>query len=412
MKTDRRHWMMSMAGVAASRAAASGQDQTELRARLVRLMEEPVLRTDLLREPLKIESLELLRSGAFFLVRVRAAGLTGFAEAHSAVMRSAYPIFLQRVAPYFLGKDARELERVFHEAYLAGSNYKWQGLPFWVCMAAAEIAILDLLGRACRKPIGELFGKVRRRHIAVYRASGNRGNSPEAEIEYLRRITQETGAKAIKFRLGARMRYTEASTRRDLQLIPLVRKTFGKEMTLYVDANGSYDVPMALRIGRLLEERGYAFFEEPVPFDYYDETRAIADALEIPIALGEEEMSLRNFRRIIETGTAQVIQPDLLYGGGLMRGVKVARMANAAGLPCTPHMSGGGLGYLYVAHFASCVEDAGPHQEYKGEEDTLPVECASSSLRSENGILTVPSGPGLGVEVDSSVWKRAVPVSA
>jgi len=402
---------MSVAVAAASQALAQGEARTELGARLARLMQEPVLRTDLLREPLKVESVELLRSGPFFLVRVRAGGLTGFSEAHSAVMRSAYPIFLQRVAPHFVGKDARELERVFHEAYLAESNYKWQGLAFWVCMAAVEIAILDLLGRACQKPLGELFGKVRRRRIAVYRASGNRGNSPEAEIEYLQKITGETGAKAIKFRLGARMRYNEASTRRDLQLIPLVRKTFGQEMTLYVDANGSYDVPMALRIGRLLEEHGYAFFEEPVPFDYYEETKAIADALEIPIALGEEEMSLRIFRRIIETGTAQVIQPDILYGGGLMRAVKVARMANAAGLPCTPHMSGGGLGYLYVAHFASCVEDPGLHQEYKGEEDTLPVECASSSLRSENGMLTVPSGPGLGVEADPGVWKRAAPVA-
>jgi len=106
-----------------------------------------------------------------------------------------------------------------------------------------------------------------------------------------------------------------------------------------------------------------------------------------------------------------VIQPDLLYGGGLMRAVKVARMANAAGLPCTPHMSGGGLGYLYVAHFASCVEDPGPHQEYKGGEDTLPVACPTSSLRSENGVLTVPSGPGLGVEVDSSILKRAAPAA-
>ncbi len=371
-----------------------------------------MLRTDLLREPLRVEALDLLRSGRFFLVRARAAGLEGYCEAHSTVMRAAWPIFLQKVAPHFMGKDARELERTFHAAYLANSNYKWQGLPFWVSMAAAEIAILDLLGKACGKPLGELFGKVHRRKIAVYRASGNRGNSPEAEIGYLQKITAETGAKAVKFRLGARMRYDDASTRRDLALIPLVRKTFGKDMTIYADANGSYDVRMALRIGRLLEEQRYAFFEEPVPFDYYDETKQIADALDIPIALGEEEMSLRNFRRIIETGTAQVIQPDLLYGGGLMRAVKVARMANAAGLPCTPHMSGGGLGYLYVAHFASCVENPGPHQEYKGEEDTLPVECATSSLRSENGMLTVPSGPGLGVEVDPAALRRAATVAA
>jgi L-alanine-DL-glutamate epimerase-like enolase superfamily enzyme len=370
-----------------------------------------VLGRDLLDRPLKLESMELLRSGRFFLVRVRAAGLEGFSEAHSTVMRAAWPIFVQRVAPQFVGRDARDLERIFHEAYLADSNYKWQGLPFWVCMAAAEIAVLDLLGKACGKSLGELFGKVYRRKISVYRASGHRGNAPAAEIEYLKRITEETGARAIKFRLGARMRYDDASTRRDLELIPLVRKTFGNEMALYADANGSYDVPMALRIGRLLEEYGYGFFEEPVPFDYYDETKYIADQLKIPIALGEEEMSLRNFRRIIETGTAQVIQPDLLYGGGLMRAVKVARMANAAGLACTPHMSGGGLGYLYVAHFASCVEDPGPHQEYKGNEETLPVSCTTSSLKCENGMLMAPSGPGLGVEVDPSIWRRAEKIS-
>lgn len=410
MRTDRRRWLQS--AVAASASPALHLSARAAGPNLARIMEAPVLRTDLLREPLRVEALDLLRSGRFFLVRARAAGLEGYCEAHSTVMRAAWPIFLQKVAPHFMGKDARELERTFHEAYLANSNYKWQGIPFWVSMAAAEIAILDLLGKACGKPLGELFGKVHRRKIAVYRASGNRGNSPEAEIGYLQKITAETGAKAVKFRLGARMRYDGASTRRDLALIPLVRKTFGKDMAIYADANGSYDVPMALRIGRLLEEQRYAFFEEPVPFDYYDETRQIADALDIPIALGEEEMSLRNFRRIIETGTAQVIQPDLLYGGGLMRAVKVARMANAAGLPCTPHISGGGLGYLYVAHFASCVEDPGPHQEYKGKEDTLPVECATSSLRSENGMLTAPSGPGLGVDVDPAVLRRAATVAA
>src|SRR5262249_23849775 len=235
--------------------------------------------------------------------------------------------------------------------------YKWQGLPFWVCVAAVEIAALDMLGKVANKPIGELLGGVARQEIAVYRASGNRGNSPEEEIEYLKKIGAETGAKAIKFRLGARMRYDEASTKRDHAMIPLTRKTFGDRMTIYADANGSYDIPMALKIGRTMEEYKLRFFEEPTPFDYYDETRKIAGALKIPIALGEQESSLRSFRRIIETGVARVIQPDLLYFGGLTRSVKVARMAAAAGLECTPHMSGGGLGYLYIAHFASCVQN-------------------------------------------------------
>jgi L-alanine-DL-glutamate epimerase-like enolase superfamily enzyme len=371
-----------------------------------------VLRPGLVKEPVKIERVELLRSGKHYFVRVRAAGgAAGYADAHSGVMDTAFPILLRRVAPSFIGKDARDVERLLDDVYLSNSNYKWQGLPFWVSVAVVEIAILDLLGQVSGEPLGALFGPVVRKQIAVYRASGNRGNAPEAEIDFLKKVTEETGASAIKFRLGARMRYDDASTHRDLTMIPLVRKVFGARMTLYADANGSFDVPTAIRMGRLMEEQKYRFFEEPVPFDYYDETREIAAALKIPIALGEEEASLRGFQRIIEQRIARVIQPDLLYFGGMIRSMKVARMAAAAGLECTPHMSGGGLGYLYIAHFASCVPNAGPHQEYKGEDDTLPVVCSTSSLKSEKGMLTVPSGPGLGVTLEPAFLAAAKPVT-
>lgn len=376
-------------------------------------MSSPVLKRSLFREPVKLESVELLRNGKTFLVRARSAGgAIGYSDAHGSVMSAAYPILVKKVAPYFVGKDARDLEDHIHGVYLANSNYKWQGLPFWVSVAAVEFAILDLLGKVAGKPLGELVGGVVRRDIAVYRASGNRGNSPEAEIGYLRKIVAETGAGAIKFRLGARMRYDADSTRRDRALVPLTRKTFGDKMAIYADGNGSYDVPMALEIGRLLEEQKFRFFEEPVPFDYYGETREIASKLSIPIALGEQESSMRGFRRIIEHKIARVIQPDLMYFGGFTRSIRVSRMAAVAGLDCTPHMSGGGLGYLYVAHYASCVPNAGAHQEYKGEEDTLPCHSATSSLKSENGMLRVPSGPGLGIEIDPDFTGRARPVTA
>ena len=413
MNTSRRKWMKVCGAAGLAAASQARSDDRTLASKLAQIMDSPVLKTELFRDPVKIASIELLAADKNYIVRVRtASGLTGYADAHSSVMSVAYPILVKKVAPHFVGQDARQLESLFYNAYLANSNYKWQGLPFWVSMAAVEIAILDLLGKAAGKPLGELFGGVIRRDIAVYRASGNRGNTPEAEIAYLQKIVAETGAQAIKFRLGARMRFDAASTRRDHALIPLTRKTFGPKMTIYADANGSYDVPMAIKIGRMMEEHQHRFFEEPVPFDYYDETKEIADALTIPIALGEQEMSLRGFRRIIETGSAQVVQPDLLYFGGMTRSIKVARMAEAAGLECTPHMSGGGLGFLYVAHFASCVPNAGPHQEYKGEGDSLAVSSDTSLLKSERGMLKVPSGPGLGVTIDPALLRKAVIVTA
>lgn len=407
-----RRTLLSSAAAAVA-AAAADTKPNDLSTKLAAAMVSPVLRTDLVREPVRIATLELLRNGKNFFVRARAEnGATGYADAHSSVMSAAYPILIRKVFPSFLGKDARELESLLADVYVAGSNYKWQGLPFWVSVAVTEIAILDMLGQVAKKPIGDMLGSVIREQVPVYRASGNRGNTPEVEIEYLKKILAETGAKAIKFRLGARMRYDSASTKRDLAMIPLTRKTFGDRMTIYADANGSYDVPIAIQMGKLMEEQKFRFFEEPVPFDFYDETKQVADALTIPIALGEQESSLRGFRRIIENRVARIVQPDLLYFGGLIRSVKVAHMAAIAGLECTPHMSGGGMGYLYVAHFASCVDNVGPHQEYKGEDDTLPLSSSTSSLKCESGMLKVPTGPGLGVVIDPDFISKASVVTA
>ena len=377
-------------------------------ARITQALAAPILRRELLRDAVTIASVELLKAGDQFLVRVRSKdGATGLAAGHPDILETTWPILTRRVAPFFVGKDARDLEALVDGVYLADSNYKWQGLPFWVPVASVELAVLDLLGQVARKPIGDLLGGVQRREIAVYRASGNRGNTPEAELEYLQKLIAETGARAIKFRLGARMRYDDASTRRDLALIPLTRKTFGDGMAIHADANGSYDVPTAVRIGRLMQDHGFAFLEEPVPFDYYEETKEIADALPIPIAGGEQESSLRRFRWMIERRAVDVVQPDLFYFGGLIRSIRVARMAAVAGMSCTPHMSDGGLGYLYVAHYASCVPNAGPFQEYKGRDAALPVSSASSTLRCVNGMLTVPAEPGLGVTIDPAFVSKA-----
>ena len=412
MKNNRRDFLKT--GAAAGAFGLMQQTKTNaLAAKLDKVWAAPVLKTDLVKQPVRIASLELLKNGKHFLVRARSTdGAEGLAVAHTPVVTSTYPILINKVFPYFIGRDARELESYLHGVYLKDSNYKWQGLPFWVSVACTEIAILDLLGKVAGKPLGALFGEVARRDIPVYRASGNRGNAPEEEIDFFRKVLAETGASAIKFRLGARMRYDDASTKRDLAMIPLTRKTFGDKMTIYADANGSYDVPMALRIGKIMEEHKLRFFEEPAPFDYYEETKEITAKLNILLAGGEQESSLRRFRWMIENRCVDVVQPDLLYFGGLCRSVKVARMADAAGMECTAHMSGGDLGYLYVAHFASVVPNAGPHQEFKDQDETLPVSCDTSSLKCVNGILKVPTGPGVGVTIDPAFVSKAKIVTA
>jgi L-alanine-DL-glutamate epimerase-like enolase superfamily enzyme len=239
-----------------------------------------------------------------------------------------YPVFLNRVAPFFRGKDARQLEPLLWELYRHDDNYKYQGLALWVCVAAAEFAILDLLGKVSSRNVGELLGGTLRREIAVYRASGVRGNTPEEEVAYLKQIVAEGGAKALKFRLGGRMsKNADSLPGRTEKLIPLVREAFGPDMTLYADSNSSYDVKNAIRVGRLMEESGYAFYEEPCEFDRLEDTKSVADALRIPVAGGEQEFSEDRFRWVIANGGLDIVQPDLHYYGGFIRSIRVARMA-------------------------------------------------------------------------------------
>jgi L-alanine-DL-glutamate epimerase-like enolase superfamily enzyme len=366
------------------------------------VLAKPVLKKELFPDPVMIETLELLRFEDNFFCRVRSTeGAEGISVGNNAQLQSVWPIFNVRLQSFFPGKDARDLENLFEELYIYKSNYKLQNLALWVPWATIEFAILDMLGRIAEKSIGELIGEIYNPKIAVYQANNYRGKSAEESMEKIKEYVAKSQAKAVKFKVGGRMsKNADYPSGRTEKLIPMVREAFGDDMTIYADSNGSYDAEEAIRIGKIIEEYKYDFYEEPVPFDWYEETKQVTDALSIPIAGGEQEPSMRNFRWLIGNRALDIVQPDMFYFGGMIRSMKVARMGEALGMPCVPHISGSGLGYLYMMHFVSAVPNAGPFHEFKGFNRKIPLECATSSLESSDGVVTVPSGPGLGVEID------------
>lgn len=409
MTTNRRQFIKkSMFGAAAVpvglnfRTSEKNSDVEKKYRQLDEIISKPVFKRELFSEPVIIASLELLRYGESFLCRVRSKdGAEGISVSNNDQMKSLYPVFVHRLQPYFIGKDARDLEKLLDEVYVYQSNYKLQGLALWIPLATIEFAILDLFGRLSGKPMGDLIGKVVNREIAVYQANNYRGKTAEESIVLIKKNVEETQAKALKFKVGGRMsNNADDPPGRTEKLVPLIRKTFGDKMVVYADSNGSYDAREAIRIGKLLEEYRFDFYEEPTPFDWYEETLQVAEALTIPIAGGEQEPSLHNFRWLIAHDALQIVQPDIFYFGGMIRSMKVARMAEAFGKACTPHISGNGIGYLYMMHFVSAVPNAGPFHEFKGFNKELPFECKTSKLESNGGVVTVPSGPGLGIEID------------
>jgi L-alanine-DL-glutamate epimerase-like enolase superfamily enzyme len=384
-------------------------------AKLDAILAQPVFKRELFKDPVIIESIELLRNKKQYLCRVRSKdGHEGISVSNAQQMEVLYPIFVKHIAPFYIGKDARDLEFLIPESTVYENNYKAQGLAIWVPIATIEFALLDMFGKMSNRPIGLLIGdKIHNRSISVYQANGERGISAEETIEHLQRDVAISHAKAIKLKLGGRMTHEETPKGRSEKLIPLVRKTFGDQMIISADANGSYTPAQAIPIGKLMQEHKYAFFEEPVPFDWYEETRQVADALEIPIAGGEQEPSTHNFRWLVANGALSIVQQDMFYFGGMIRCMQVARMAHAFGKQCIPHISSTGLGYVYMMHFVSAIPNSGPFHEFKEFNNDLPYHCPTSSLRSDaNGVIQVPTGPGFGVDIDPDFIRKATVVTA
>jgi L-alanine-DL-glutamate epimerase-like enolase superfamily enzyme len=385
----------------------NGGPRRPSRQELHRAALAPVLKRDGLKSPVIIDSLRLLKKDDEYFVHVRSKdGAEGIAVTNP---RPEYldRILKQVVFPFFIGKDARDLDRLLWDFYREDSNYKLQGLAMWCPHAWTEFAILDMLGRVAGKSMGALLGDVVRQEVPIYVASGRRDTTPEQEVEFLAGLLQQSGAKALKMRLGGRMsRNADALPGRTEGLIRLSRKTFGDGIDIHGDANSSYDDPQqAIKIGRMLEEIKAVYYEEPCEFDDLEGTKIVRDALTIPVAGGEQEASEWRFRWMIEHGGVDIVQPDLQYYGGMIRSLRVARMADLASMPTTVHISGG-FGFVYMLHFASVIRDPGKYQEYK-----LGTEKYGNwfdpAIQVKDGKMSIPKGPGVGIKDIAAVLKGA-----
>lgn len=415
MKATRRNFLSTTLGAAAAAQAASPELAPRY-AKLDEILKQPVLKKQLFKTPVIIETLELLRSGNSFLCRVRSReGAEGISVAHSG-MSTLFPIFLKNVQPFFIGKDARELDLILEKVFIFGFNFRYNGISLGLPLATIEFAILDMLGRIAGKPVGQLIGEIHNPEVSIYIATEWREKPVEESIELIKgAVAEYPEARALKIKVGGLMfmttdMYATGPPGRTERMIPLVRKTFGDNMALYADSNSFYTVPEAIRVGKLLEQYKFKYFEEPVMFDHIEEIKQVADALTIPIANGEQDYSFYGFRWLLANNGLDIVQPDNYYFGGLIRSMKAARMAAAFGKQCIPHMSGGGLGFLYNIQFVSALPNAGEHHEFKSFRTNVRFECKTSPLKVTAGKIKVPTGPGFGADFDPDWVKKHEPV--
>ena len=184
-------------------------------------------------------------------------------------------------------------------------------------------------------------------------------------------------------------------------------RALGAGVAKLVDANSGFSPRRAIEVGRLLEAEGIGHYEEPCPYWKLEETKQVADALDLDVTGGEQDWDLATWARMIEMRAVDVVQPDVMYMGGIARTLRVAQMAARAGLPCTPHSANLSLVTLCTMHLLGAIPNAGKYLELSIEgRDYYPWQeglFVNDPYRVTDGHVTIPSEPGWGAEVNPAV---------
>jgi L-alanine-DL-glutamate epimerase-like enolase superfamily enzyme len=349
-------------------------------------------------QPVIVDRIELLDLGVGWCCRVTDRDGNAGVAACSSRMDVVWPIFAGHVAPFLVGRDARAVEDFVDGVERFKSSYKL-GLPFRVCVAAAEAACLDLVGKLADQNVADLLGGRRRGTIDLYLSHTGRETTPQEEVDLFAPRLAATGCRAIKYKVGGRMsRNADAAPGRTEAVTAALAKAF-PAVERWADANGSYDADHAIEVGRMLNANGVAVFEEPCPFDEYEQTRQVADALDMTVAGGEQDTSFARFRWQIEHRAVDLLQPDVNYCGGLVRFLRVATLANDHGLPVAPHSPKSGPEGAILLHAASLARDVAAFHEWSVH-PPRSTDWHSPALLPVDGGIDVPSGAGLGVTID------------
>ena len=227
----------------------------------------------------------------------------------------------------------------------------------------------------------------------------------------LRRLRDQKGFDAFKWRVGAECgRDIDEWPGRTEAIVPQVARALGDDVAKLVDANSGFSPRRAVEVGRWLEAEGISHYEEPCPYWKLAETKLVTDALDLDVAGGEQDWDLATWERMIGMHAVDIVQPDVMYMGGISRTLQVVNMAAAAGMPCTPHSANLSLVTLCTMHLLGAIPNAGKYLELSIEgSDYYPWQVGLFSedpYAVKDGRVTIPSAPGWGVEINPA-WLRS-----
>jgi D-galactarolactone cycloisomerase len=327
-------------------------------------------------------------------------GLVGWGE--TAPMAGVRATIDKDIGPMLVGQNPLDHRRLWRQMW--GPNFG-NGLA----VGAVDIALHDIWGKALNMSITDLYGGRLRQRVPAYASAltYNEGIDPLDNYPEDAARLVEQGFRAIKLRLGGE------PLAKDVRVASAVRDAVGPDVLLTADGNGAYTLSSAIQMGKELERLRFYWWEEPLPQPNYTAYEVLTDKLDIAIAAGEGLDSRGAFKEVIARRAMDIVQPDPCLCGGIRECLFVGELARLYGIQCIPHCWSGAIVVAAVLHVLALLPDPSwarvtetPMLELDVVENPFREDLVTQPFRVRDGLVDVPTGPGLGIEVNEDVIKH------
>ncbi len=332
-------------------------------------------------------------------------GTTGWGECFGPSRLNAAVV--QAFRPLLIGQDALATELIWQTLYNQFRDQGQKGLAI-TALSGVDIALWDIKGKRFGAPVHQLMGGPLRTSVAAYATGTYRrdtGDPMDYIIEEVTGYVRE-GFGAVKLKIGF-------GIAEDVALIKAVREAMGPKIGLMLDANHGYDAIDAIALGRAVADLDIGWFEEPVVPDDLGSYEEVRRGQPIPVAGGECEFTRWGFREVLTRRAMDIIQPDTCAAGGLSECKKIADMANAFGVRYLAHVWGTGIGLAAALHLLAVIPHNPPRHtarepllEFDRSEHPFRQAVLTAPIEHVDGVVAVPTGPGLGIEIDRAALEK------
>lgn len=335
-------------------------------------------------------------------------GITGWGESvcHGWQKGEMSAAFIEYAfKPLLLGKDPFNVEVLWEEMFHKSRPFGGGGAVN--AISGIDIALWDIIGKALEKPVHQLIGGAFRTHIVPYATSFYRRKDrkyPEAYVEEASEL-MEKGLRAFKLKLGYGLK-------KDSEYIYAMRDAIGEDMLLSADCNCAYDAPLTRQLLLEIQDAKLHFLEEPLKADDMEGYKMLRNITGTHLACGENLFSKYDFRHWIVSGAVDILQPDICSSGGFTECKKIAAIAQAYATRIIPHVWGTGIGLAAAVQFIASIPSNSlsryveePMLEYDRSLHPYRDSIINNSIEIQDGVIEVPTKPGIGIEVNREVLK-------